>query len=106
MKRELANLEESVQALGDGRWFTAIHASHPWSFENVMGRLGDLGVRAGTPSLDRGTRPFLRWLRRGEQQDVWSMLPRTIVASGARVDILDARAGEGLPSAARVTLAL
>ncbi|MHC4861117.1 MAG: hypothetical protein ACYTDY_13610, partial [Planctomycetota bacterium] len=44
--------------------FTGIHNGVPTAFENAMGKLVQLGLRAGMAPLDERTRPFCEWLRR------------------------------------------
>jgi hypothetical protein len=39
-----------------------LHSSKPAAFENVMGKLFELGVRAGVKRLDEKTTPFRQWL--------------------------------------------
>ncbi|MEW6359984.1 MAG: hypothetical protein AB1696_26845 [Planctomycetota bacterium] len=39
-----------------------LHSSRPDAFENAMGKLFELGLRAGITPLDRATEPFRRWL--------------------------------------------
>ncbi|MBM4046309.1 MAG: hypothetical protein FJ279_14455 [Planctomycetes bacterium] len=39
-----------------------LHSSQPSAFENAMGKLFELGLRAGMPALDEKTAPFRSWL--------------------------------------------
>jgi len=55
--RWLARLERPV-GVGD------LHSSRPTAFENAMGKLYELGLRAGLPELDERTEPFRAWLGR------------------------------------------
>jgi hypothetical protein len=65
-----------------------LHGSKPTQFENVIGKLVDLGVRAGMPVLDEKTAPYLRWLEAMEQGSLpswervtWSGWYRSMVAN-------------------------
>lgn len=42
--------------------FNALHGGKPNCFENTMGKLTQLGCRAGMPPLDEKIAPFLEWL--------------------------------------------
>lgn len=44
--------------------FNEIHGSKPTAFETALGKLVQLGCRAGMPPLDRRTAPMRRWLAR------------------------------------------
>jgi hypothetical protein len=55
--RWLERLERPV-GVGD------LHSSRPTAFENAMGKLHELGLRAGIPELDERTEPFREWLGR------------------------------------------
>ncbi|UCH03765.1 MAG: hypothetical protein JSW05_09220, partial [Candidatus Thorarchaeota archaeon] len=61
-----------------------IHSSSPDAFENVMGKLGSLGLRAGLQPFDGMTFPFRVWLSEGNEPEVghpFREFLRTIVAS-------------------------
>ncbi|MFX1265276.1 MAG: hypothetical protein ACFFH0_07835 [Promethearchaeota archaeon] len=61
-----------------------IHSSSPDAFENVMGKLGSLGLRAGLQPFDGKTFPFRIWLSEGNEPEVghpFREFLRTIVAS-------------------------
>ena len=42
--------------------FNSLHGSKPTCYENVMGKLTQLGVRAGMRALDERVLPFIAWL--------------------------------------------
>ncbi|MFQ5831538.1 MAG: hypothetical protein ACE5H4_02450 [Candidatus Thorarchaeota archaeon] len=61
-----------------------IHSSSPAAFENVMGKLGQLGMRAGLQPFDGMTLPFRVWLSEGIEPEIghpFRVFLRTIVAS-------------------------
>jgi len=61
-----------------------IHSSSPEAFENVMGKLGTLGMRAGLQPFDGMTFPFRVWLSEGNEPEIghpFREFLRTIVAS-------------------------
>lgn len=45
---------------------SGLHGAKEDTFENVMGKLFDLGLQAGLPKLDRRTEPFRKWI--GDQR--------------------------------------
>ena len=45
------------------RGINSLHSSKSTAFENVVGKLTDLGCRHGMAELDRQTRPFRQWLQ-------------------------------------------
>jgi hypothetical protein len=61
-----------------------LHHSKATAFENAMGKLVDLGLRAGMRPLDERAEPFRKWFS-GEKPasgDVFSPFYRSIVGSG------------------------
>ena len=61
-----------------------IHSSSPEAFENVMGKLGTLGMRAGLQPFDGMTFPFRVWLSEGNDPEIghpFREFLRAIVAS-------------------------
>ncbi len=54
--------------------FDKLHGSAPTTFENVIGKLAQLGCRAGMPALDAATAYFRRWLAE-ECPEGWSWRP-------------------------------
>ncbi len=61
-----------------------IHSSSPEAFENVMGKLGQLGMRAGLQPFDGMTLPSRVWLSEGIEPEIghpFRVFLRTIVAS-------------------------
>ena len=61
-----------------------IHSSSPDAFENVMGKLGALGMRAGLQPFDGMTFPFRIWLSEGNEPEIghpFREFLRAIVAS-------------------------
>ncbi len=59
-----------------------IHGSRPNHFENAIGKLADLGCRAGMAPLDRRVRPHLHWLETDDDPDWYARHQRQIVANG------------------------
>jgi len=59
-----------------------LHGSLPTHFENVIGRLTDLGCRRGMAPLDRGTRAHLHWLETDDDPDGYAGFQRANVANG------------------------
>jgi hypothetical protein len=61
-----------------------LHHSKSTAFENAMGKLVDLGLRAGMAPLDERARPFREWFTREMQRPkgVFSLFYRSIVGSG------------------------
>ncbi|MFW9799078.1 MAG: hypothetical protein ACFFD9_01450 [Candidatus Thorarchaeota archaeon] len=97
---EEQNVEKVSKALGDflasssvNTWLERLHprfemkelhSSSPEAFENVMGKLGQLGMRAGLQPFDGMTLPFRVWLSEGIEPGVghpFRLFLRTIVAS-------------------------
>ncbi|MFW9846252.1 MAG: hypothetical protein ACFFD6_05870 [Candidatus Thorarchaeota archaeon] len=75
---------EWLNRLEPGFGMKQLHSSEPTSFENVMGRLGDLGMRAGLQPFDSKTLPFRAWLTDTENDimgGIFRVFLRTIVAS-------------------------
>jgi len=67
----------------------SVHSSQPSALENVLGKLSELGLRAGMPDLDERMLPlrqFFRWQseRKGEAiyQTAWESLVKSIFAWG------------------------
>ena len=61
-----------------------IHGSKATSFENVMGRLTDLGLRCGDAELDRYASPYRDWLSENAErplEHVFDVFGRTLVAA-------------------------
>jgi hypothetical protein len=61
-----------------------IHGGKATSFENVMGKLTDLGLRCGAPELDRYALPYREWLAENAERPlahVFDMFCRTLVAA-------------------------
>jgi hypothetical protein len=54
--------------------FNALHGADPAAFENVIGKLAQLGCRAGMPALDAGTAFFRDWLAQAREAG-WSWRP-------------------------------
>ncbi len=61
-----------------------LHHSKSTAFENAMGKLVDLGLRAGMAPLDEKAMPFREWFAREMQapKGVFSLFYRSIVGSG------------------------
>jgi hypothetical protein len=61
-----------------------LHSSEPEAFENTMGKLGELGLRAGLQPFDSKTLPFRAWLTDTAEEEIenpFHVFLRTIVAS-------------------------
>lgn len=61
-----------------------IHSSSPDAFENVMGKLATLGMRAGLQPFDGVTFPFRVWLSEGKEPEIghpFREFLRAVVAS-------------------------
>lgn len=61
-----------------------IHSSNPGAYENVMGKLAMLGLRAGLHQLDIKTIPFRTWLSDSLKDEIefpHSVFQKTIIAS-------------------------
>lgn len=79
-----ALVAECLKKLEPGFQTKQLHSSEPAAFENVMGRLGDLGMRAGLQPFDSKTLPFRAWLTDTEEDKTggfFRVFLRTIVAS-------------------------
>jgi hypothetical protein len=61
-----------------------LHHSKSTAFENAMGKLVDLGLRAGMAPLDQKAEPFREWFARETHSPtgVFSLFYRSIVGSG------------------------
>ncbi|MFW9919121.1 MAG: hypothetical protein ACFFED_05950 [Candidatus Thorarchaeota archaeon] len=55
-------IHEWLQRLVPGFGLNLVHSSRPHAYENVMGKLVQLGLRAGLQSFDNKTLPFRAWL--------------------------------------------
>ncbi len=87
LKKELLNstsirswFEKAVPSLA----FNDIHGSKATSFENVMGKITDLGIKKGTPELDRYTLPYREWLSENAEcppGHIFSIFIRTLIAA-------------------------
>ncbi len=51
-----------IDRLTQGFQMKQLHSSNPVAFENTMGKLGELGLRAGLQPFDSKTLPFRAWL--------------------------------------------
>ena len=63
--------------------FNEIHGSKPTAFETALGKLAQLGCRAGMPALDRCTAPVRRWLARPperQEPDLTLIFARNVAA--------------------------
>jgi len=61
-----------------------LHGSKATAFENVMGKLTDLGLMSGVPELDQRTRPFRRWLEDNAKRPprhIFDIFIRTLIAA-------------------------
>ncbi|MHA2021134.1 MAG: hypothetical protein ACW96N_05425 [Candidatus Thorarchaeota archaeon] len=75
---------EWLDRLTPGFQMKQLHSSKPVAFENTMGKLGELGMRAGLQPFDSKTLPFRAWLtdtEEGEIEHPFHVFLRTIVAS-------------------------
>jgi hypothetical protein len=66
-----------------------VHGSKPTALENVLGRLNELGLRAGPPAFDRQMLPLMRifqwkggWKADAQYQSAWESLVKSIFAWG------------------------
>ena len=67
-----------------GRGINSLHGSKPTAFENVMGKLTDLGCRQGMAELDRQTIPFRQWLQDNAERPsrhIFDIFCRTLIAA-------------------------
>ena len=77
--RWLQNLSPS-----QGIRFGTLHGSFDTCFENALGKLVTLGLRAGMEPLDTGTKPFRDWLAAqapGRAEHVFDVFQQALVAS-------------------------
>ena len=94
-QQELARLElgdlapalEHLTPPGLARLSKLVHGSQPGALENVLGRLNELGLRAGMPDLDRRMAPLSRIFQCPEQTGTpwdifWLRLIKSIFAWG------------------------
>ncbi len=75
---------EWMNRLAPGFEMKQLHSSSPSAFENTMGKLGELGLRAGLQPFDSKTLPFRAWLTDTEEDETESpfrVFLRTLVAS-------------------------
>jgi hypothetical protein len=77
---------EWIDRLVPGFQMKQLHSSNPSAFENTMGKLGELGMRAGLQPFDGKTLPFRAWLTDTADEEDDSDSPfriflRTIIAS-------------------------
>ncbi|NHJ12056.1 MAG: hypothetical protein EAX95_00160 [Candidatus Thorarchaeota archaeon] len=73
-----------MERLGRGVGMNQLHSSNPSAFENVVGKLVELGMRAGLQPFDNKTLPFRVWLSEGTKQSKYSpfkVFLRVLVAS-------------------------
>lgn len=89
---ELGNLAGSLAHLNAAmlaRLGATVHGSKPTALENVLGRLNELGLRAGIPEFDRRMLPLARifqwredWQSGAQFQAAWESLVKSIFAWG------------------------
>jgi hypothetical protein len=75
---------EWMNRLAPGFEMKQLHSSSPGAFENTMGKLRELGLRAGLQPFDSKTFPFRAWLTDTEEDETESpfrVFLRTLVAS-------------------------
>ena len=60
---------------------TGLHGSKPECFENALGKLTMLGLRAGCPELDQRTASFRAWLETPIEDPLSGSFYRSLVAS-------------------------
>ncbi|MGD9381330.1 MAG: hypothetical protein PVI03_02700 [Candidatus Thorarchaeota archaeon] len=75
---------EWLDRLTQGFQMKDLHSSKPVAFENTMGKLGELGMRAGLQPFDSKTLPFRAWLTDTAEDEIehpFRVFLRTIVAS-------------------------
>jgi hypothetical protein len=73
-----------IERLNPGFQMKQLHSSNPGAFENTMGKLGELGMRAGLQPFDSKTLPFRAWLTdtvEEESEHPFRAFLRAIVAS-------------------------
>jgi len=69
-----------------------LHSSQPTAFENAMGKLHELGLRAGMPELDERTEPFREWLAEkvdGPAEGLGGFYVRLVAGALARAGYTD-----------------
>ncbi len=61
-----------------------LHGSKSTAFENAIGKLAELGLRAGMSPVDKRTLPFRKWFKREARrpENTLSLFCRSLVASG------------------------
>lgn len=66
-----------------------VHGSKPSALENVLGRLNEMGLRAGSPATDRRVLPLMRifhrqsgWQADTQYNSAWESLIKSIFAWG------------------------
>ncbi|MFW9862316.1 MAG: hypothetical protein ACFFEX_13030 [Candidatus Thorarchaeota archaeon] len=77
-------VSEWISRLNPSFQMKQIHSSRPEAFENTMGKLGELGLRAGLQPFDGKTLPFRAWLTDTAEDEIehpFHVFLRTIVAS-------------------------
>ncbi|MFX0054440.1 MAG: hypothetical protein ACFFAX_07880 [Promethearchaeota archaeon] len=77
-------VSEWISRLNPGLQMKQIHSSRPEAFENTMGKLGELGLRAGLQPFDSKTLPFRAWLTDTAEDEIenpFHVFSRAIVAS-------------------------
>jgi hypothetical protein len=75
---------EWIGRLNPGFQMKQLHSSNPGAFENTMGKLGELGMRAGLQPFDGKTLPFRAWLTDTTEEDIehpFHVFLRALVAS-------------------------
>jgi hypothetical protein len=64
--------------------FNDVHSAKETSFENVMGKLTDFGLRRGIPELDQYTLPYRNWLFENVEcppEHAFDIFARTLIAA-------------------------
>jgi hypothetical protein len=86
---EMAAELDHLSPVGLARLGGRVHGSKPTALENVLGRLNELGLRAGTPELDRRMLPLMRifhwrydWQEDAQYRTAWESLVKSIFAWG------------------------
>ena len=67
-----------------GRGINDLHGSKSTTFENVMGKLTDLGCSQGMTALDNQTEPFRQWLQNNAERPsrhIFDLFCRTLIAA-------------------------
>ncbi|MFW9889599.1 MAG: hypothetical protein ACFFER_15530 [Candidatus Thorarchaeota archaeon] len=73
-----------IGRLNSGFQMKQLHSSKPEAFENTIGKLGELGLRAGLQPFDSKTLPFRAWLTDTAEEEIdhpFQVFLRTLVAS-------------------------